>query len=290
MTIIKKELLMEKIKITCDSTCDLTQELYDAYNVSVVPLCITLGEEVARDGIDINTQNVFDYVSANGTLPKTSAVSMADYIDFFSQFTSDGYTVIHINLSSHLSSCHQNARLAAEEVGNVFVIDSQNLSSGSGHLVIAAAELAREGLSADEIADRLNEMKTRLDVSFVLQTVEYLKMGGRCSAIAALGANLLQLRPEIEVADGKMHPAKKYRGSIERSVTDYVKGRLAGRDDVDCKRIFVTHSYVPDAVVEKVVALVRELHPFEEVLVTTAGCTISSHCGPACLGVLFFRK
>jgi fatty acid-binding protein DegV len=115
-------------------------------------------------------------------------------------------------------------------------------------------------------------------------------MGGRCSAIAALGANLLQLRPEIEVADGKMHPAKKYRGSIERSVTDYVKGRLAGRDDVDCKRIFVTHSYVPDAVVEKVVALVRELHPFEEVLVTTAGCTISSHCGPACLGVLFFRK
>jgi DegV family protein with EDD domain len=281
---------MEKIKITCDSTCDLTQELYDAYNVSVVPLCITLGEEVARDGIDINTQNVFDYVSANGTLPKTSAVSMADYIDFFSQFTSDGYTVIHINLSSHLSSCHQNARLAAEEVGNVFVIDSQNLSSGSGHLVIAAAELAREGLSADEIADRLNEMKTRLDVSFVLQTVEYLKMGGRCSAIAALGANLLQLRPEIEVADGKMHPAKKYRGSIDRSVTDYVKGRLAGRDDVDCKRIFVTHSYVPDAVVEKVVALVREFHPFEEVLVTTAGCTISSHCGPACLGVLFFRK
>ena len=281
---------MEKIKITCDSTCDLTQELYDKYNVSVSPLCITLGEEIARDGIDINTQNVFDYVSANGVLPKTSAVSMADYIDFFRQFTSDGYTVIHINLSCHLSSCHQNARLAAEEVGGVHVIDSQNLSSGSGHLVIAAAELAAEGLSADEIVDRLNEMKTRLDVSFVLQTVEYLKMGGRCSAIAALGANLLQLRPEIEVVDGKMRPAKKYRGSIDRSVTDYVKGRLEGREDVDCKRIFVTHSYVPDAVVEKVVALVRELHPFEEVLVTTAGCTISSHCGPACLGVLFFRK
>ena len=281
---------MEKIKITCDSTCDLTQELYEKYNVSVIPLCITLGEEVARDGVDINTQNVFDYVSANGTLPKTSAVAMASYIDFFTQFTNDGYTVIHINLSSELSSCHQNAKLAAEEVEGVYVIDSRNLSSGSGHLVIAAAELAREGLSAAEIADRLNEMKTRLDVSFVLQTVEYLKMGGRCSAIAALGANLLQLRPEIEVADGKMHPAKKYRGSIERSVTDYVKGRLAGRDDIDCKRIFITHSYVPDEVVEKVEELVRELHPFEEVIVTTAGCTISSHCGPACLGVLFFRK
>ena len=281
---------MEKIKITCDSTCDLTQELYEKYNVSVIPLCITLGEEVARDGVDINTQNVFDYVSANGTLPKTSAVAMANYIDFFTQFTNDGYTVIHINLSSELSSCHQNAKLAAEEVEGVYVIDSRNLSSGSGHLVIAAAELAREGLSAAEIADRLNEMKTRLDVSFVLQTVEYLKMGGRCSAIAALGANLLQLRPEIEVADGKMHPAKKYRGSIERSVTDYVKGRLAERDDIDCKRIFITHSYVPDEVVEKVEELVRELHPFEEVIVTTAGCTISSHCGPACLGVLFFRK
>ena len=157
-------------------------------------------------------------------------------------------------------------------------------------LVVEAAEMAAQGLDAETIVARLNEMKERLDVSFVLQTLEYLQKGGRCSSVTALGARALQLRPEIRVSDGGMGVGKKYRGSMEKSVLDYIRGRLEGRDDVDTRRIFVTHSPMDQAVVDKAIALVRELHPFEEVIETSAGCTICSHCGPNCLGVLFFKK
>ena len=281
---------MQKIKITCDSTCDLTAELYDKYDVDVLPLGVSLGDKFYHDGEDVTAQGVFEFVEKNGVLPKTAAVSVGEYEDVFRKYVDQGYSVIHINISSELSACHQNACLAAEEVGKVYPIDSRNLSTGSGLLVIAAEELANEGFSAEEIVDRLNEMKDRVDASFVLQTLEYLKKGGRCSSIVALGANVLQLRPEIEVSDGGMKVGKKYRGKMERSITDYVRGRLEGREDIQLDRIFVTHSYVPDEIVESVVALVKELHPFHEVLVTTAGCTISSHCGPNCLGVLFVKK
>ncbi len=281
---------MDKIKVTCDSTCDLTRELYESYDVQVLPLGITLGEELFYDGVNVASEDLFAFADRTGTLPKTSAVSPAEYEKAFRYWVDRGYKVIHINISSEFSTCHQNACLAAEEVGNVFPIDSRNLSSGSGHLVLMAVELAREGKSAEEIAAALNQRKEKLDVSFVLQHLTYLRMGGRCSGVAVLGANLLKLRPEIRVVDGRMNVGTKYRGSMERSVTDYVKGRLAGRDDVDTGRIFVTHSGVPKELEDKVVALVKELHPFREVIVTRAGCTISSHCGPECLGVLFFRK
>lgn len=281
---------MAKIKITCDSTCDLTQEIYQKYGVEVLPLGITLGEETYRDGVDVSAPDVFNYVKKTGILPKTSACAMADYVDVFTKYVSDGYDVIHINISSEFSSCHQNAKLAAEEVGHVYPIDSRNLSSGSGHLVMAAAEMAAEGKETADIVAALEEMKLRLDVSFVLQTLDYLKKGGRCSGVVALAATALQLRPEIVVVEGSMKVGKKYRGSMEKSITDYVKGRLAGRDDIQHNRIFITHSYVPAEIVEKVRVLVSELQPFAEIIETKAGCTISSHCGPACLGVLFFKK
>ncbi len=281
---------MSNIKITCDSTCDLPRELYAKYDVEVVALAVTLGDTLHRDGVDITAPELFSYVKESGTLPKTSAISMGEYMDVFGKYVKEGRTVIHINLSSNLSSSHQNAVLAAQELGNVYVVDSRNLSSGSGHLVVEAAEMAAQGLDAETIVARLNEMKERLDVSFVLQTLEYLQKGGRCSSVAALGARALQLRPEIRVADGGMGVGKKYRGSMEKSVLDYVRGRLEGRDDIDTHRIFVTHSPMDQAVVDKAIALVRELHPFEEVIETSAGCTICSHCGPNCLGVLFFKK
>ena len=281
---------MSNIKITCDSTCDLPQELYAKYDVEVIALSVTLGEELHRDGVDISAPDLFAFVKATGTLPKTSAVSMGEYLEVFGKYTAEGKTVIHINISSALSASHQNAVLAAQELGNVYVVDSRNLSTGSGHLVIEAAEMAAQGMGAETIVARLNEMKKRLDVSFVLQTLEYLQKGGRCSSVAALGARALQLRPEIRVADGGMGVGKKYRGSMEKSVLDYVRGRLEGRDDIDTHRIFVTHSTAPQEVVDKVVTLVKELHPFQEVIVSVAGCTISSHCGPNCLGVLFFKK
>ncbi|MBE6918948.1 MAG: DegV family protein [Ruminococcaceae bacterium] len=282
--------MSNNIKITCDSTCDLPHELYAKYDVEVVALAVTLGDTLHRDGVDITAPELFAYVKESGTLPKTSAISMGEYLDVFGKYVKEGRTVIHINLSSNLSSSHQNAVLAAQELGNVYVVDSRNLSSGSGHLVIEAAEMAAQGLDAETIVARLNEMKERLDVSFVLQTLEYLQKGGRCSSVAALGARALQLRPEIRVADGGMGVGKKYRGSMEKSVLDYVRGRLEGRDDIDTHRIFVTHSPMDQAVVDKAIALVRQLHPFDEVIETSAGCTICSHCGPNCLGVLFFKK
>ena len=281
---------MSNIKITCDSTCDLPQELYAKYDVDVLALSVTLGDELHRDGVDISAPDLFAFVKETGTLPKTSAVSMGEYLDVFGKYVREGKTIIHINLSSALSASYQNAVLAAEELGNVYVVDSRNLSTGSGHLVVEAAEMAAQGMDAETIVARLNEMKERLDVSFVLQTLEYLQKGGRCSSVAALGARALQLRPEIRVADGGMGVGKKYRGSMEKSVLDYIRGRLEERDDIDTRRIFVTHSPMDPAVVDKAIALVRELHPFEEIIETNAGCTISSHCGPNCLGVLFFKK
>lgn len=284
-----------KIKITCDSICDLPREVYREYDVSVTPLGIVLGDDLRFDGVNISTLEVFDYVDKNGVLPKTTAASVSDYLELFKKCTADGSAVIHINISSEFSSCHSSACIAAEQLhekdgSEIYAIDSRNLSSGAGHLVLLAHELAAGGMSAPEIADALNEAKNRLDVSFVLQTLSYLQKGGRCPGVVAFGANLLKLRPEIEVKDGKMTVGKKYRGSMEKSIFDYVRGRLEGRTDIDLHRIFVTHSYVPDELVSKVVELVKELQPFEEVMVSTAGCAISSHCGPNCIGVLFFRK
>ena len=281
---------MSKIKITCDSTCDLTPELYEKYQVSVSPLCVTLGDDLHRDSVDVTAQDIFAYVDQTGNLPKTSAISVGEYEEFFQPFVDDGCSVIHINISSEFSACYQNACLAAQNLGNVYPIDSRNLSTGSAHLVLAAAEMAQQGVEAAQIAEELKKLQARVDASFVLQTLEYLKKGGRCSSVVALGANLLSLRPEIEVTGGKMEVGKKYRGKMEKTILDYVKGRLVGRDDIDTKRIFITHSYVPQEIVEKVIALVKELHPFEEVIETKAGCTITSHCGPNCLGVLFLRK
>lgn len=279
-----------KIKVTCDSTCDLTPELYEKYNISVMPLTVTLGDDAYHDGVDIDGPKIFDYVAKTGVLPKTSAVSVSEYLDFFKPFVDDGYTVIHINLSSTLSSSHQNACLAAEELGNIYPVDSFNLSSGSGHLAIAARELEEKGLSPEEIVDELNNMKERLDVSFVISELDYLYKGGRCSGVAAFGANLLKLRPCIEVINGEMTVGKKFRGTVGKSVREYIASRLEGRDDLQLTRIFVTHSHAPQEVVDDAVAYVKELQPFAEVIPTVAGSTITSHCGKACLGVFFFKK
>lgn len=281
---------MSKIMITCDSTADLTKELYAKYEAAAVPMGVNLGDDFRRDGLNITISDIFDYVAASGQLPKTSAVSVGEYDDVFRPLVEQGYEVVHVSLSSSLSSSHQNARLAAEELGNVYVVDSKNLSTGIGHLVLLGRELAASGMTAAEVAAALEELREKLDVSFVLQTLEYLHKGGRCSGVAAFGANLMKLRPEIEVVDGKMQVGRKYRGNMEKTVLAYIRGRLEGREDIRLDRIFITHSGCPQEIVEKAEALVRELHPFQEVIVTTAGSTITSHCGPDCLGVLFLKK
>ena len=281
---------MSKIKITCDSTCDLTKELYEKYDVEVIPLGVVLGDELRHDGVDVTVQELYDYVAETGVLPKTSAISEYEYLEHWKPYVEDGCSIIHINISSEISACHQNARLAASELENVYVIDSLSLSSGSGLLVVRAAQLAAKGLDAPEIAERLNECKKLLDVSFVLQTLEYLQKGGRCSSVLAFGANLLKLRPEIELKNGAMDVGKKYRGSAEKSTIDYVHGRLEGRDDIDKSFIFVTHSYAKPEIVAEAVRIIKEVYGFEEVIETCAGSTISSHCGAGTLGMMFYKK
>lgn len=284
------------IQITCDSTCDLSEELYKKHNIDVVPLGIALGDDLRHDGVDIDALGIFDFCKRTNTLPKTSAVSIAEYSDVFRRHIEAGRHIVHINLSSEFSRSYENACMAAQQLKEEFgeadirIIDSRNLSSGSGHLVLMAAQLADQGLSAEAIELELNSAKERLDVSFVLQTLDYLQKGGRCPGVVAFGANLLKLRPEIEVVNGRMTVGKKYRGNMEKTILDYVSGRLSGRDDIDCSRIFITHSHVPQEIIDKVRALITSLQPFEEIIDTYAGCTISSHCGPDCLGVLFFRK
>lgn len=282
--------MKRNVKVTCDSTCDLPQKMYQERMISVIPMTVTLGEETRRDGVDVTNEELFHYVEASGNLPKTSAISIYEFTEFFEKLVKEGSRVIHVSLSSELSSSYQNACIAAREVGNVYVVDGRSLSTGSAHLVLLAQEMAQAGMEAAEIVEQLDQVRERLDVSFVLQTLEYLHKGGRCSGIVALGANLMKLHPEIVVSDGKMDVGRKYRGSMEKSILAYVRGRLEGRNDVDCKRIFVTHSGVPGEIVEKVVALIKELQPFEEIIEATAGSTIASHCGPGCLGVLFLKK
>lgn len=281
---------MPKIKVTCDSTCDLTPELYRRYGISVISMCVALGERLCRDGVDVEPEELFAYVENTGSLPATSAISIGEYEEFFRPFVSGGYEVVHISLSSELSSSCRNACIAARETGNVYIVDSRSLSSGAGHLAILAAELASAGYDGAYIAKALEEMKEHLDTSFVVQTMDYLHKGGRCSGIARFGANVLKLRPEIVMENGKLRVGRMYRGAMEKTILDYIHGRLETVSEIRYDRIFVTHSGVPREIMEKVIAQVKALCPQGEVIETVAGSTVSCHCGPNCLGVLFFRR
>ncbi len=280
-----------KIKISADSTCDYSKELMEKYNISYVPLYVNMNGKDYRDGVDISLEQLFEGVKQSGKLPKTAAASVADYEAAFEGYLSEGYDgVIHINISSEFSACHQNAMTAAKKFSNVYPIDSRNLSTGSGHLGLIAYDLAQEGVPAAEIAKRLDETAKKVEASFVIDTLEYLHKGGRCSSIAKISATVLSLKPCIEVKDGKMGVGKKYRGKLDACIEKYVKDRLMNRDDIDTKRIFVTHTNCPANIVEHVKELIAQIKPFEQVMETIAGCTIGSHCGPATLGILFIRK
>lgn len=278
------------IIISSDSTCDLSKELVERYQIRTIPLGVTLGDTVYRDGVDITPDDIYAYHAKTGQLPKTSAINIAENADFFAELTREGSAVIHFTIGSSMSATYNNARLAAEEFEDVYVIDSKNLSTGNGLLVVAAAEMAKQGMEAKEIAEKVSALVDCVDASFVVDNLEYLAKGGRCSSVAAFGANLLQLKPCIAVKDGAMGVGKKYRGKFGKVLLEYVAERLADGEDIDLDRVFVTHAGCDPEVVESVVAAVKQTLPFKEVFVTRAGCTISSHCGANTLGVLFIRK
>ncbi len=282
--------MASNIIITSDSTTDLSPELKARYNVKTLPLGITLGDKTYSDGVDITPDDVYEHHSKTGELPKTAAANIGDFEEFFKPFVEEGKTIIHFSLSAEMSSTFNNGRLAASEFDNVYVIDTRNLSTGGGLLVVAAAEMAEKGMSAEDIVAEIEKLIPCVDASFVIDSLEYLHKGGRCSALAMLGANLLKLKPCIEVKNGAMGVGKKYRGKYGDVLLTYVKERIGDASDIDLDRVFVTHAGCDPEIVEKVANEVKSLAPFKEVFVTRAGCTISSHCGANTLGVLFIRK
>ncbi len=282
--------MVKPVVITADSTCDLSRELRERYQIHVIPLTILLGEESRPDGEGFTAADIYARYRADGTLPKTAAPGIQQFLDFFRPFTEAGCEVVHLDISSDLSSSFNNARLAAMELEGVYVVDSRMLSSGVGLLCLEGAECRDRGMSAQEIAEHLASLTDRVDTSFVLDTLEFLWKGGRCSAIAAMGANLLHLKPGLEMKDGKLVVYKKYRGGLQAVYRQYVKERLAEKE-IRPGHIFITDSgEVPEETLEELAALVREAVPDAGIHFAKAGCTITSHCGPKCLGVLFLRK
>lgn len=278
------------IKITTDSTCDLPAALLERYGVEVFPLGVVKGGALFRDGESITTADIAAHVDGGGDITTTNAVSIGDYEERFRVLSAQCEAVIHINIGPDFSCCHQNALAASEELSNIHVVSSENLSVGHGFLVLAAAEAAEAGKSPEEILTLLEGLVPRLEMSFVLDRLDYMKKGGRCSSVTALGANLLKLHPCIEVLGGKMSVVKKYRGSIERVVQDYLRDRLGERTDLDVRRAILVDTCQDDHLAAVAREFLERDGRFGEVLETKAGCTIFSHCGPGTLGILLLRK
>lgn len=280
------------IKIISDSTCDLSKELIEKYNISILPLHIHLGEEEYQDGVSITPDELYAWSDANNTTPKTSAASMGEAIDAFQPHIDNGDEVICFTISSNMSANYKVMCLAAEDLDaedKIHVIDSANLSTGIGLLVIEAAIMAQDGKSADEIVARIEELKPLVRASFVVDTLTYLHRGGRCSSVAALAGGMLKLHPRIAVEDGAMDAKKKYRGKINSVIMSYVKDMEEDLKTAKKDRVFITHSGCEQSILDEVHSYLESLNVFDEILVTRAGSVISSHCGPGTLGVLFIK-
>ena len=279
-----------KIKIISDSTCDLNQDLLNRYDISLVPLSVIMDGKDYKDGVTITPAEIFAHVAAGGDLCSTSAVSIGEYVEVFEKYSAEYDGIIHINIGSGFSTCYQSACLAAEDFPNVRVIDSRNLSTGQGLVVLKACELAADCTNLDELADQLRSFTDKVETSFLVDKLDYLVKGGRCSSAAALGANLLNLKPCIEVKDGKMSVVKKYRGNYVKCLSSYVRERLADREDIDRTHLFITQTQVSEDCYQGVLDAVTAHGGFRNVYETVAGSTVSCHCGPGTLGVIFVRK
>lgn len=280
-----------RIKICADSTCDLSPALVERFAVNILPLYVALGDKSRRDGVDIAPDDIYRHVDSCGELPVTSAITPADYAEEFRAFAPDYDAVVHITIGSGFSSCYQNACIAAEEFSNVYPIDSQNLSTGHGLVVVEAAKRAAAGMDIQQLLAEIGDLIPRVEASFLLDRLDYMRKGGRCSAVAALGANLLKLKPCIEVVGGKMQVVKKYRGNIDKCVAAYIRDRLETRvDALEPNEAFITHAVATEPVRNAAWAAVRQYGRFHEVFETVAGCTVCSHCGPNTLGILFIRE
>ncbi len=279
-----------EIKITTDSTCDLGKSIAER-GIGVMPLSVILGKNAYRDGVNITPQDIFDHVEKTGELPKTAAPSIGDYEEFFARYTDEGKTVIHYNISAKSSSSHQYALEASKKFGKkVYVVDSMALSSGQGLMVMKACDFARDGMSPSKIVEKTRALAPKINTSFVPDRLDYLYKGGRCSRMAMYGANILKIHPLIEMSEGQLYAGKKYRGSMEKCIANYIDDLKAQYPSYDRTRAFITHSSADESIVEVARNKVRELFSFDEVLETVAGSVITGHCGKNTLGVLFIAE
>ena len=283
---------MGKVRIVADSTCDLPQELLERYDVAVIPLCIVMDDVSYFDGEEVSPDEIYKWADANKTTPKTAAVSFEKTEKVLKPFMEAGDDIIFLGLSSSMSTTNNVVRLFGEdeEYDRLFVIDSQNLSSGIGLQVIKAAIMVAEGKTAEEIVEAIEGARSRVRASFVVDTLTYLARGGRCSAATALLGNALKLHPEIVVKDGAMGVSKKYRGQTDSSFLKYAKDLKEALLNAEPERVFITHSGCTEETLDKLKAFIEELNYFDEIIINRAGGVISSHCGPQTMGILFYEK
>lgn len=285
--------MSKPVKITADTPCDIGPVLQERYDVKLIPLHVTMGDVEYLDGMNIHRDDIYLNWEKTGTLPKTSAVSVGEYLDIFKTYVAEGYEVIHFGLGSALSASFQNARLAAQELEGVYVIDSCSLSTGFGLLVCEAGERVKKGMSASDIVAEVEPLNQKTSASFILDTLEFMRAGGRCSSLVQIGASLMNIKPSIQVLNdkqGSMVVGKKYMGKLHRCISKYIEDQLKDRDDIVRDRIFITHSGFPEEDLVRMKEEVESFGPWGEVIITDAGSTISSHCGPGCMGVLFLTK
>lgn len=279
-----------KIKITCDSTADLSPELYKKYDIDVMPLIVSLGDDSFHDGVDIQPDNIYEYYDKTGALPKTAARSAYDYKEFFEKYTKQGYQIVHFDISSDMSATYNNASSAAKELEGVYVVDSRSLSTGTGLLVLAACDMAKEGkYTAEQIYNEMEKRVPYVQASFIIGNMKFLYKGGRCSAVQMFGANLLKIKPSILVKDGRMGVYKKYMGSHVSAIEKYCKDMLINYNSPDNTRVFITHTQVPQELVDTARKVLLDTGVFKEILETNAGCTVTSHCGKGTLGILYIN-
>lgn len=280
------------IKLFTDSTCDLSDELLERYDISVIPLYIQLGEESYKDKLEMTPDRIYEWSDKNNKTPKTSAPDVASVIDALAEYDTEGTEIIYTGISEAMSTTGNVMRLAADELehAKVYVIDSKNLSTGIGLQLLRMGKLREEGLTAQEIVDRITADRDKVRAGFVVDTLVYLHRGGRCSAVTALFASALKIKPQIAVEDGKMDVAKKFRGNIDSVIHKYVDGLMEDIKNADEEHIFITHSGGVEDIAEELKKKLEELNHFKEVHITRAGGVIASHCGPKTLGVLFYSR
>lgn len=282
----------KKIILSADSSCDLGAELKNRYDVHYARFHILLDECSYLDGVDLFSSDIFSVYGQKKLLPKTSAIGVGEYYEYFKKWTDQGFEVIHINISSAVSSTYQNCCIAASELDGVYPIDSRNLTTGMGLLVIESAKRIEQGLPAKEIQSEITALTAKVQTSFVLDTLEFLCAGGRCSTLAAMGANILKLKPCIEVNNttGTMSLGKKYRGTLDKILIQYANEKLSDISSLNTERIFITNTMQSQELVDIVYNHINSLHVFKEIHITEASCTVSSHCGPNTLGLIFLQQ